>query len=71
MLNDLSQQVKDKYCMVHLNVESKKAELTESRIVVVKGWGKGEMKNVGQRVQISIIKMKKLWVSNPLHCDYS
>lgn len=47
----------------HSYVESKKAKLleTETRMVVTSGWGGGEKRDTGQRVQTSSYKMKKFW----------
>ena len=44
---------------------------TESRSVVARGWGVGEMGDSGQTVQISSYKMNKFWGCNVQHTDCS
>ena len=70
----LSKSNKDKYCVVSLYVEAKKAEVveTEVRMVVTRDCGGlGNRGDVDQRVQTSSSKMGKFWGSNVQHCDYS
>ena len=43
MLGEISQTENDKYCMIS-HMESKNAELKQSRLVVARGWGVGEMR---------------------------
>ena len=52
-LSGTGQTQKDEYHVIHLYVQSKKAELkeAESRMVVARGWGWGQWGDVGQRVQ--------------------
>ena len=65
MLSEISRTEKAKYCMTSLMCEIffKKAKFieTESRVVVVRGWGWEKQGYVGQRVQTSNYKMDKFW----------
>ena len=36
-------------------------------MVVARGWEVGKWRDIGQRVQISIYKMNKFWVSSVQH----
>ena len=46
--------MKDKYYMISLSIDSKKATLTvtESRIVVARGSSWGKWRDTGQRIQL-------------------
>ena len=61
-LNEISKMKKNKYCMILLYMESKRAKLieAESRIVIARGLGEGERGSKSQ-----------FWRANVQLCDYS
>jgi hypothetical protein len=53
-------------------VNSTKTKLTEteSKIVVARGWGLGEMGNILEEVKVLRYKRNTFWRSNAQHGDY-
>ena len=55
------------------NLKKKKVKFieTEGNMVVARGWGMGNIEEIGKRVQTFSYKMNKFWGSNVYHGDYS
>ena len=54
-----------------MNSTNTKLTETESKIVVARGWGLGEMENILEEVKVSRYKTNMFWRSNAQHGDYN